>query len=98
MNKLEYRESCGHIKYGWCDYCLNLWKEAYFKGKEDAVISKKGYMCSTDYEFELGSASGGSKVYSSIEDLVNNKKCHSSCGIFEVEILLKRKIDILKLY
>ena len=88
---LEYRESCGHIVDGWCDYCIKLWREAYMKGKKDKSIIKTGYMCNTDYEIELGSALGGIKVYSSIEDLKKSKKCWSDCGIVEVEIILKKE-------
>lgn len=87
---LEYRESCGHIKEGWCLYCIDLWKEAYEKGKRDALINKKkGYMCGTDYEYELENASGGVKIYSSVEDLKKHKTCWEDCGIIEIELVVK---------
>jgi hypothetical protein len=89
---LEIRESCGHVKEGgWCEYCISLWKEAYTKGKRDSVVKKKAYMCLTDYDYELESARGGVKVFSSIEDLKNHRKCWSDCGIVEVEISFNRQ-------
>jgi|688.fasta_scaffold00614_56 hypothetical protein len=86
---LEYRISCGHIQGGWCSSCIELWREAYDKGKKDASIAKKGYMCKTEYECELGIASGGCRVFSSIEDIKNHKSCWKDCGIVEVEINYK---------
>lgn len=87
---LEYRESCGHIKEGWCLYCVQLWKEAYEKGKRDSLMNKKiGYLCKTDYEYELENAAGGVKIYSSVEDLKKNKNCWEDCGIVKVEIIMK---------
>jgi len=41
---LEHRESCGHTEGGWCSYCIELWKEAYYKGKKDGVVGKKAFM------------------------------------------------------
>lgn len=53
---------------------------------------KIGYLCSTDYEFELESAAGGVKIFSSINDLKKNRKCWEECGIIEVEIVQKKVI------
>jgi hypothetical protein len=86
---LEHRISCGHIQGGWCSDCVELWKEAYNKGKKDASATKRGYMCKTDYECELGIASGGCKIFASVGDLKNNKSCWEDCGIVEVEISCK---------
>ena len=33
------------------------------------------YMCGTDWECEVGMASGGNTVYPSVEDLKRNSKC-----------------------
>lgn len=52
-----------------------------------------GYMCKTDFEYELGFAAGGTTVYSSIEDLRVNRKCVDSCGIVEVEVILRSVIQ-----
>ena len=43
-----------------------------------------GYMCSIDFECELGSASGGNKVYPSIEDLKDHHPMWKECGISKV--------------
>jgi hypothetical protein len=47
---------------------------------------KKGYMCSTDYDWELGNALGGSRVFPSIEDMKDHCSCWKGCGIVEVEV------------
>lgn len=45
-----------------------------------------GYMCAVDWEFELGAASGGNRVFPSKEDALKHLKCGKSCGIVEVEV------------
>lgn len=52
-----------------------------------------GYMCRIDWECELGSAGGGIKVYSSVEDLCENRKCVTGCGIVEVEVRIRRVVS-----
>lgn len=47
---------------------------------------KKGYMCSIDFDWELGEAMGGSTIYPSVEDLKEHHVPWESCGIVEVEI------------
>jgi len=88
---LEHRESCGHTEGGWCSYCIELWKEAYYKGKKDGVVGKKAFMCVTDYEYDLESASGGCRIYPSETDLKKHSKCWAECGIVEVEVTLKKE-------
>jgi len=51
-----------------------------------------GYMDLIDFECELGAASGGNKVYPSIEDALKNHGCAEECGIVKVEI---RAIEIV---
>lgn len=46
----------------------------------------KYYMCKTDFEYELGFASGGNRVFSSIEDLKEYLPCWEDCSIVEVEV------------
>lgn len=53
-------------------------------------MSKYGYMCYTDYRHEIGEAPNGIDVYRSIEDLTNNRKCVSECGIVKVKIELEK--------
>lgn len=51
-----------------------------------------GYMDKVDFDHEVGCASGGNRVYPTIDALVKAKKCVPSCGIVEVEVRLKRVI------
>lgn len=55
-------------------------------------MSVKGYMCKTDYEFELGQASGGNTVFPSVEDAKKNLKCWGSCGLVEVEVVYVKEL------
>lgn len=52
-----------------------------------------GYMCRTDWDYEIDGASGGTKVYASLEDLKRHRKCVRGCGIVEVEVRLKRVVE-----
>lgn len=54
---------------------------------------KFAYMCKTDFDFELGEALGGTRVYLSIKDLLYNRKCTNQCGYVKVRIILE---DIIK--
>lgn len=49
-----------------------------------------GYMDLTDFECELGAASGGNLIYSSPEEVLTYRKCASVCGVVEVEIRFRR--------
>ena len=57
------------------------------------------FMCSTDFRHGLGEASGGTKLFSSIEDLKENSPCVTCakedhpCGIYEVEVRLVKIIQ-----
>jgi hypothetical protein len=46
----------------------------------------RAFMCLVDFQHELGEASGGCTVYSSLEDLKTNRPCVEECGIIEVEV------------
>lgn len=58
--------------------------------KDGEVI---GYMCLTDWKVELGMASGGTKVYPSIDNIKKLRRCVASCGIAEVEVRLRRIVQ-----
>jgi hypothetical protein len=47
-----------------------------------------GFMCQTDFDWELGEACGGTEVYCSEADLRHERKCVDSCGIVKVKIEL----------
>ena len=51
-----------------------------------------GYMDLTDFECELGMASGGSLVYNSAEEVLSYRKCAIECGVVEVEIRFRRVV------
>ncbi len=53
------------------------------------MMKKVAYLCKTDYDYELGNASGGCKLYSSIEDLKKHLSCWEECGVLEVEVSVR---------
>ncbi len=55
---------------------------------EEMASKRYGYMCKIDYDYEIGSALGGNKIYPSIKDLARHHTCASSCGIVRVSIEL----------
>lgn len=57
---------------------------------QDFVI---GYMDLVDFECELGCAMGGNKVYPSITDLKESKKCVEGCGIVKVKVEFIEIVD-----
>lgn len=52
-----------------------------------------GYMCLTDFEYELGMASDGNTVFPEIESCRKYRKCTDSCGIVEVEVRARRIVQ-----
>jgi hypothetical protein len=55
--------------------------------------SKYGYMCRTDWNWELGEARGGTEVYASVEDCKRSRKCVENCGIVKVKIDLVEVVE-----
>lgn len=51
------------------------------------------YMDKVDFDYELGEALGGNRVYPSIEDLKKHHSCVKSCGIVKVKISLEEVIQ-----
>jgi len=47
-----------------------------------------GYMCLTDFECELGNATGGNVVYATASEAL----CKGLCGVVEVEIIGRKTI------
>lgn len=62
--------------------------------RDDPNSPVLGYMCLIDFECEIGAASGGNKVYPSIEDCRANRGCTNSCGIVEVEVRSRRIVQM----
>ncbi len=52
-----------------------------------------GYMCKTDFDYELGEAMYGTKIYPSEEDLRRNYSCVEECGIVKVKVIFQKTIQ-----
>lgn len=63
-----------------------------FGGEDPDRTVVYGYMCNTDWEYELGMASDGNRVFPSIEDLREHYNCVDSCGIVKVAIVAIEQI------
>lgn len=50
------------------------------------------FMCKTDFDYEIGFASGGNRVFASLEDLQDNKPCWKTCGVVKVGVLFIEEI------
>lgn len=62
-----------------------------YGGDENGVVAV--FMDKVDWDYEVGAAMGGNRVYPSIEDLKRYQPCCEDCGIVEVEMRLKQVID-----
>lgn len=63
--------------------------KSIFSEENESVI---GYMCGTDFQYELGAASGGNRIYPSVENLKEHQKCWEECGIVEVKVTLNKVV------
>lgn len=54
-----------------------------FAESDGSVI---GYMCATDWEYEMGMAAGGNIVFPSLEDAKEHLRCWRGCGIVRVRV------------
>ena len=54
--------------------------------QDDESSGPIGYMCKTDFEYELGCAAGGNRIFPSITDLKKHKSCWETCGIVKVSV------------
>jgi len=52
-----------------------------------------GYMCKVNWDYEIGNASGGNRIYPSLEDLKRCTKCWKGCGIVEVKVFFSKVIE-----
>lgn len=81
------------------DHMPERWKESFELSKkvfeeagvsvskiiyEDPIFGIEGFMCLTDWDHELGYASGGNRIYPSEEDIKKYSKCVGECGIAKV--------------
>ena len=51
-----------------------------------AMKTKYGFIDATDFHHELGEASGGVTIYSSLNDALENCFCAKGCGVFKVKV------------
>jgi hypothetical protein len=49
-------------------------------------------MDATDWDWELGEARGGTKIYASKEDILREKSCVKECGIVKVKISFVKRV------
>lgn len=52
-----------------------------------------GFMCRTDWECEIGMASGGNVIYPSVSNIKDVRRCVTGCGIVEVEVRFRRIVE-----
>ena len=50
--------------------------------------SKYVYICGVDWQHELGEVPDFTKVYSSVDDLKNQRTCWKQCGIVKIKVEL----------
>ena len=56
-------------------------------------IKRVGYMCKTDFDYELGHAAGGNRIFATVEDLKEWFPCVDECGIVKVEVSLINNVS-----
>ena len=69
-------------EYEMSDYLTSM-------GEEDSERGVVGFMCKTDWEFEIGQACGGNRIYPSVEDMKECCKCWTGCGIVQVRVVFE---------
>jgi hypothetical protein len=90
LNKLTKKELIALVKSVRPDIDEGLSDNGPMWGDQNGVVT--GYMDKVDWDYEIGGAAGGNKVFPSIDDLEYCKPCVQSCGIVEVQVKLKRII------
>lgn len=51
------------------------------------------FMCKTAWDYEVGSALGGNRIYPDEQDCRENCKCAEGCGIVEVKMSFVRTVQ-----
>jgi len=57
---------------------------------------KHAYMCTIDFDWELGVCVSPSKLYTSVETLKKEHKCAEDCGIVKVRVEVEEVVCIGK--
>ena len=91
----DWRRKAMHYEYQWrsCSAFANRRIGELTHSTDVNVRDDELYMCATDYEHELGEASGGTGVYASVADLKASRPCVAECGIVAVRVELVRHIE-----
>lgn len=53
----------------------------------------RGFMCLIDWQYEIGAAADGNKIYPSADALRRGHSCADDCGIVEVEVRIRRVVS-----
>ena len=74
-----------------------IWVQFFRVGRLAVYVPKTetrvGYMCSVDFDHELGQACDGNKVFPTIDTLKEQMECvNKGCGIYEVEIKFRKTV------
>jgi hypothetical protein len=59
----------------------------------EARTKARGFMCATDWQYEIGNAADGNKVFPSVRALKEHMTCWEECGIVEVEVTVIATIE-----
>lgn len=57
---------------------------------EDVFV---GFMCKTDFDYDMRGASDGARIYPSEEALRRERQCIAECGIVAVRVTLERLVQ-----
>lgn len=90
LNKLTKAQLVNLVKSIRPDIPQGMSEDGPMWGDDKGVVI--AYMDKVDWDYEVGGAAGGNKVYPSIDDLEICKPCVASCGMVEVELKLRRVI------
>jgi hypothetical protein len=94
--EIKWREENRHVadvKTYWNVY--KTMNGAFAAPTQQAVVSEGVgglFMCTVDFEDELGNAAGGNTVFPSLNDLKRNRSCWNSCGVVEVHVSFVREV------
>lgn len=55
-------------------------------------------MCAVDFQWEVGEAMGGNRIYPSVKDLKDNLTCWKECGIVKVKVTQVKWVEPQKMF
>lgn len=63
------------------------------QASEPAAEPFIGFMCKTDFDYEMRGASDGARIYPSESGLRRERKCVDQCGVVAVRVTLERLVQ-----